>query len=417
MLHASEVRRPRQVRRVGDRDHLGPAAAREVDGRRAEPIRAARRHALLEERLALDTVGVPEHRRGAVAAPDERAVCHREVVPDEVELRDPDAVGKNTFDGFVTRISRPVGLDELDLLLGHAATLPAGYAPWAMAVIDLVRPELRPSGRMDPVRGGDVPRSRGPPGGAHRRERDREVDAPSRDRGARDLLGPVTSTCRAGSGSCVSSSARTLSRRPSASSSSRTPSAASSDAGERVLAAERSLADRSDERAPARVRERAGPVGGGGRIPGRGDLGRLHGPPAFGQGYPECAERHIETLSGRRAQTARARGLVPLRLRRPVARRAGQLPGHRGQALARGADVDVPQDHLVREPRSRGARADRDARADPRGARRVDARRWIPRYGEARRRGSNSSRRSTAATPRSTSTSSDNLRELKREPR
>ena len=70
-----------------------------------------------------------------------------------------------------------------------------------------------------------------------------------------------------------------------------------SEAGERVLAAERALAERADERsqlayANALVQwEEAG----GYRAEVIWDVCTSA---AFGQGYPECAERHIETLSG-----------------------------------------------------------------------------------------------------------------------
>ena len=109
---------------------------------------------------------------------------------------------------------------------------------------------------------------------------------------------------------------------------------------------------------------------------------------AFGQGYPECAERKIETLSGGERKRLALEVILRSQVRHRDARRARQRARHRGQAVARGRDRGQPQDRPVREPRPDRARPRRDQDRHARGAGRVDApRRLLELRGGARRPG------------------------------
>ncbi len=90
-VDAAEVHHPREVRRLVADDEVGAPAAGEGDQRRLDPRRAARRRALLEERLSLDTVHVPLQRHRPAAHAAQRPIGNRDVVADEVELREARA--------------------------------------------------------------------------------------------------------------------------------------------------------------------------------------------------------------------------------------------------------------------------------------------------------------------------------------
>ena len=120
--------------------------------------------------------------------------------------------------------------------------------------------------------------------------------------------------------------------------------------------------------------------------------------------------REASTLSGRRAEAARARGPAPRSGPGPPARRAGQLPRRPRQALAGGGDPGDAQDGVVRHarpgaPEPHGqAHRHRGGRRGPRiGRLGVDPRRRLRRTTTRRaRRGSTASRSSCAAGRRST---------------
>ena len=104
-VEAREVRHPHQVRGVGRRDHHRVPPAGERDRRRLYPRRPLGRHPLLIEGLAVHAVREPMHDRGPVATPDQRRVGDRQVVLDQLHLRDADRRGRGPCRGS-TRGSR-----------------------------------------------------------------------------------------------------------------------------------------------------------------------------------------------------------------------------------------------------------------------------------------------------------------------
>ncbi len=87
-VDAAEVHHPRELRGVADDDLVRAPTRGELELHHVDPGRPRRRRALLEEELAPRAVDVALQRHGPIAHPAQRAVGHREVVPDELELRD-----------------------------------------------------------------------------------------------------------------------------------------------------------------------------------------------------------------------------------------------------------------------------------------------------------------------------------------
>ena len=86
-LEASEIREPRERRRVARHDFLRSPTRGEAQLDHFDPRRAAVRRALLIEVLALDAVGVAHQHVRSPAGAAQRSFAHGDVVTDEVELR------------------------------------------------------------------------------------------------------------------------------------------------------------------------------------------------------------------------------------------------------------------------------------------------------------------------------------------
>ena len=86
-LDAAEVDDPREAGRVVDDDLLGGAARRKRQRHGAQPGGPVLGRALLIERLALGAVDEALEHDGPVADAGDRAVRDRQVVADDVELR------------------------------------------------------------------------------------------------------------------------------------------------------------------------------------------------------------------------------------------------------------------------------------------------------------------------------------------
>ena len=85
-VDAAQVDHPGQLRRVADHDLAGGPAGREAQLDRLDPVRAAFRSPLLEERLALGAVHETLQRHRAPRDTAHRPVRHREVVANQVDL-------------------------------------------------------------------------------------------------------------------------------------------------------------------------------------------------------------------------------------------------------------------------------------------------------------------------------------------
>ena len=86
-LERREIRRPDDVRELGDAQLVGVAAARERDARRLDPVRPLLRNALLPDHLAADAFRLPLQLAGPLAQRVDDPVADRDEVLDEVELR------------------------------------------------------------------------------------------------------------------------------------------------------------------------------------------------------------------------------------------------------------------------------------------------------------------------------------------
>ena len=82
-----EVRRPGDLRDLGDAELVGVPAGREGDARRLDPLGPLLGHALLVDHLALDAVRKPAQLRRPLVERAHDSLADREVVLDEVELR------------------------------------------------------------------------------------------------------------------------------------------------------------------------------------------------------------------------------------------------------------------------------------------------------------------------------------------
>ena len=87
-LDAAEVDDPGEAGRVVDHDLLGGAPGRKGERHRPQPLRPLLGRALLVERLALGAVDEALQHDRPIADAAQRAGRHREVVADEVELRE-----------------------------------------------------------------------------------------------------------------------------------------------------------------------------------------------------------------------------------------------------------------------------------------------------------------------------------------
>ena len=86
-LERREVRRPDDVRDLGDAELVGVPARRERDARGLDPVGPALRHALLPDHLAADALRLPLQLAGALVERAHDAVADGDEVADEVELR------------------------------------------------------------------------------------------------------------------------------------------------------------------------------------------------------------------------------------------------------------------------------------------------------------------------------------------
>ena len=123
---------------------------------------------------------------------------------------------------------------------------------------------------------------------------------------------------------------------------------------------------------PDAVRAGAQRLGGGPRLRGRDRSGTCARWPRSACRTRRRSGAQVRTLSRRRAEAAGAGGAAARPRRGAAARRAGQLPGRAGQAVAGGAAEGDPQDRAVRLPRpgaaGPGRREDRQRRAAARPA-------------------------------------------------
>jgi len=87
-LDAPEVHDPREPRGVVDDDLLGGSPRREAERHRAQPLGSIVRRALLIERLAVGAVDEPLEHDGPIANTEQGTRRDREVIADEIELRD-----------------------------------------------------------------------------------------------------------------------------------------------------------------------------------------------------------------------------------------------------------------------------------------------------------------------------------------
>ena len=131
---AAEVDRPDDVGHVGDDERPRGRAVRRRHLDRLQPLRSARRHALLEERLPERAVGEPlQHRRPAPRRAQDR-LGDGEVVADEVELGRPEP-GKKILSGFEISTLRPdtsmLWLAARLVWARHDDRLPAASGPIA----------------------------------------------------------------------------------------------------------------------------------------------------------------------------------------------------------------------------------------------------------------------------------------------
>ena len=85
-IDAAEVDGPHDVGNVDGAELARDSSAREGDGDGLQPVGLAVRYALLEEELSGGAVGVPLQHGGPGLDTAQRALAHREVVLDEVEL-------------------------------------------------------------------------------------------------------------------------------------------------------------------------------------------------------------------------------------------------------------------------------------------------------------------------------------------
>jgi hypothetical protein len=83
----AEIRRPGDLRHLGDAELVGMPSRREGDARRLDPFRSLLRHALLVDRLSFGSVRVALELRGALVERSHDPVGDTEVVADVVELR------------------------------------------------------------------------------------------------------------------------------------------------------------------------------------------------------------------------------------------------------------------------------------------------------------------------------------------
>ena len=88
-LEAAEVHDPGEPRRVVDHDLFGGAPRWKRERHRAQPRGPLLGRALLVERLALGAVHETLQHDRAIADAAQRAIGDREVVADDVELREP----------------------------------------------------------------------------------------------------------------------------------------------------------------------------------------------------------------------------------------------------------------------------------------------------------------------------------------
>ncbi len=115
-----------EVREVDERGRLScdevlDAALGSQDGLYGQPVRCARRHVLLEERLRVDAVGEPHAGQAATGEMGEHRVGDREVVRDDLRLRE---VARGVEDLVqVRQRERPLTHGRHDALCGHAVTV------------------------------------------------------------------------------------------------------------------------------------------------------------------------------------------------------------------------------------------------------------------------------------------------------
>ena len=270
-----------------------------------------------------------------------------------------------------------------------------------MGFIELADVAYALPGRLDAVRGGELPRARGRARRSRRRERHRQVHAAPPDRGRRPPdrgLDPDRRTGRADAAvHRVRGAPDDGPRLPPRVR--RTTCLGGGDPRRQGRAL--------DARSPGRtgadaLRGRARELGRGRRVRGRGAVRPVHAR-GVRTGLPRVRRTQDRDALGRRTQAPRARGDPAVAVRHRDARRARQRARHRGQAVARGRDRGQPQDRPVREPRPDRARSRRDQDRHARGTSGVDAPRRVLELRRARATpGSTGWTRTTAGTRRST---------------